>query len=489
MAIGTFTFEQEPIGSGDQVPVITNWTPVVPYSVQQTDISGLFYFKFILDVRIGSSGGLLIAKLKQRINGRSTTTNVSAVFDVKEIINSILEPQTTDYNVVVNDVYTMPIHKLGANDGSTKPFSLNASQVLAIYVKGYQEFSSSATDSPAPYDTTSDNDTRFYMAATLPLEIKRGTDNFQASTTADGDFGQFQLDDSSGKLLSDVQQGYDKTIDATAYYNKVRSTDYHTVGFLNGYDDFDSEANFFRIRYYNAAGTNLTSSDGNLYEDIDNITGNGGKTPATGTSLADRERLLYFGCGPGNLEAQTAETYARPSDSGYSGWAYYSIQANKTGGTAKSALYYFIKDDDNCKGFKVRRLGWLNNVGCWDYFNFKMKSRQTVNVKRNEYSTMLGEFNKKMYSYDNFGRGRKTRKIDATLTETINTDWLTESEANLLESLIISNDVYVIENDDTTYTVPVIIKDTRYIRKTIANDKLMRYTITIEYANPLNTNS
>tara|TARA_R110002020_G_scaffold129058_2_gene289204 strand:+ start:3721 stop:5190 length:1470 start_codon:yes stop_codon:yes gene_type:complete len=489
MAIGTFTFTQEPIGTGDEVPVITNWTPVVPYSAKQTDISALYYFKFILDVRIGSSGGTLIARLKQRINGLNTTVNVAAVFDVKEIINSVLEPQTTDYNIVVNAVNTMPIHKLAANDGSTKPFSLNALQLRSIYVKGYQEFSSSATDSPTSHDATSDNDTRFYMAATLPLETKRGTDNFQSGTTAAGDFGQFQLDGSAGKLLSDVQKGYDGTVGASVYYNKVRSTDYHTVGFLNSFDDFDSEANLFRIRYYNAAGTNLTSSDGNLYEDIDNITGNGGKTPATGTSLSDSEMLLYFGCGPANLEAQTANTYARPSDGGYSGWAYYFVEGCKTGGSGRSAKYYFIKDDDNCKGFKVRRLGWLNNVGCWDYFNFKMKSRQTVNVKRNEYSTMLGEFNKEMYSYNNFGRGRKTRKIDATLTETINTDWLTESEATLLESLIISNDVYVIENDDTTYTVPIIIKDTRYIRKTIANDKLMRYTITIEYANPLNTNS
>ena len=52
-----------------------------------------------------------------------------------------------------------------------------------------------------------------------------------------------------------------------------------------------------------------------------------------------------------------------------------------------------------------------------------------------------------------------------------------------------STNVNIIENSDTTFTVPVIISDTSFIKKTVANDKLIQYTINIEYANPLNTNS
>ena len=53
-----------------------------------------------------------------------------------------------------------------------------------------------------------------------------------------------------------------------------------------------------------------------------------------------------------------------------------------------------------------------------------------------------------------------------------------------------STNVEVIENADTDYTVPVMVTDTSFVRKTVANDKIqIQYTIQIEYANPLNTNS
>ena len=102
---------------------------------------------------------------------------------------------------------------------------------------------------------------------------------------------------------------------------------------------------------------------------------------------------------------------------------------------------------------------------------------------------MLGDFNNTMYSYDNFGRGKKTRTTTAILKETLQTDWISEADAVLLESLIMSTNVQIVENADTTYTVPVMVSDKSFIKKTVANDKLIKYTINIEYANPINTNS
>ena len=76
------------------------------------------------------------------------------------------------------------------------------------------------------------------------------------------------------------------------------------------------------------------------------------------------------------------------------------------------------------------------------------------------------------------------------LRETLNTDWISEEETTLLESLLMSTNVNIIENADTTYTVPVMITDTNFVRKTVANEGVkIQYTINIEYANPLNTNS
>ena len=244
------------------------------------------------------------------------------------------------------------------------------------------------------------------------------------------------------------------------------------------------------IVYYNSAGASIGS-----YAILNNAT-NGGANPASGGEVTNNaERLIYFGCGPGNLQASTVIPVSgssgdvRPSE--HSGWAYYTIQGyNATSITTKTAQYYFIRQDASCKGFKIRRLGWLNSVGCWDYFNFKMKSKQSVDVKRNTYGQMLGEFNSTEYSYNNFDATRKVRSTTAMLKETLNTDWITEEDAELLEKCVMSTDVFIIENADTTYTVPVLVTNKSIVRKTIANNKIkIQYTINIEYANPLNTNS
>ena len=101
----------------------------------------------------------------------------------------------------------------------------------------------------------------------------------------------------------------------------------------------------------------------------------------------------------------------------------------------------------------------------------------------------MGRFNGSKWSYNNTMRGKRTRETTAILKETLNTDWINEADARLLEKLIMSNDVYIVENADTTYTEGVIVTDSSFIKKTVANDNLIQYSITIEYANPINTNS
>ena len=72
MALGLITFAQKPVNTTSKVPVITNWTPMIGYMVLQDDISGLFYFKLILEVRLDDASGTLLAKIKQRRNGFSS---------------------------------------------------------------------------------------------------------------------------------------------------------------------------------------------------------------------------------------------------------------------------------------------------------------------------------------------------------------------------------------------------------------------------------
>ena len=484
MALGNITFAQEPVNTTSKVPVITNWTPIIGYMVYQDDISSLFYFKLILEVRLDDASGTLLAKIKQRRNGYSSdisNNRARAFFDLRDIVNSQLVDTVFDQNDT--GVPFRTIHKIGANT-TTKPFSVNGdnttdgTQIQTIFVKAYQQYSAAANEVPAEALTPTANDTLHYLQASLPLMTARDdTGNYVQSNA----FNVYNASGSTDLFLSDVEQSVGSH-GVYGYVNYVRNADYHTVAFLNDESNFSSHIDKIRIIYYTSAGASINSTD------INNVSGNGGEAPTDG-SLTDAERLIYFGCGTANLEAQTVSGASNAKPSNNSNWAYYTIQGMDGSSNAMTSLYYFINQDGSCKGFKVRRLAWRNSVGGYDYFNFKMKSTQTINVQRNNYSSMLGTFNKSKWRYNNTQRGKATRQTTATLSEMLNTDWMTEQDANLLEKLILSTDVYIVENADTDFTQAVIIKDSTFVKKTVANDKMIKYTMSIEYSNPVNTNS
>ena len=495
MGLGTISWEQYPVLTTANIPVLTNWTPAIGYMLHNDDISGLFYFKLVLEVRLTDSTGTLLGKIKLRRNGYSpdvTGDEARAFFDLREIINSQIVNTVFDQNQNTSPFES--IHKLGANE-TDKPFSLNGdrntdkTQIVTIYVKGYQQYSSSADEVPAEDSSESVDSTEYWIGASLPLFTPRGSTYLQGSSP----FTSYQASFLTDKFLSDLSTDYNAEYDLSGYINYVRwndttnTGDYHTVAFLNDQTNFTSDVKYIEVVYYNSAGSELSNTF------FGNSSTLGGEAPNTANE--DKERLIYFGCGTANLNAQevTGKEEAQPSDSANDGWAYYTIRGydmnNPDAYTAKTATYYFVKEGGSCKGFKVRRLAWRNSLGCYDYFNFKMKSTQTVEVKRDNYNTMIGTFNKSIWRYNNTQRGKTTRQTSAILKETLNTDWLTAPQANLMEKLIMSTDVYIVENAETTYTEGVIVTDSSFVRKTSANDKLIKYTINIEYANPINTNS
>ena len=353
MALGNISFAQKPVNTTSKVPVITNWTPLIGYMIYQDDISGLFYFKLILEVRLDDASGTLIAKMKQRRNGYSsdiTNNRARAFFDLRDTVNSQLVDTVFDQNDT--GVPFRTIHKVGVNTAA-KPFSVNGdnttdqTQIQKIFVKAYQQYSSSESAIPAEDTTPTVNDTLYYLQASLPLMTARSTDSDYVQSDA---FNVYNASGATDLFLSDVETSTGD-YNLSGYLNYIQDTDYHTVAFLNDNSNFDSDIDFIEVAYYDSTGSLINSK-----QYIANISANGGEAPTDG-SLTDAERLLYFGCGAGNLEAQSDTTAARPSNN--SGWAYYTIRGtgNNSGTIAyKTATYYFIKQDGSCKGYKVRRL-------------------------------------------------------------------------------------------------------------------------------------
>ena len=233
---------------------------------------------------------------------------------------------------------------------------------------------------------------------------------------------------------------------------------------------------------------------------FDNSNANGGSTAAESTTV--QEAILYFGCGTKNLQTQSLETNARPSN--FSNWAYYRICGTTTdadtGGqpdTRCTKFYNFYrygsgaKVDDrhqSCTRYNNVRLAWRNRLGAWDYMNFRGKSIESVDVTSEEMESVPGTWDLGRYAYYNYERGKETLYTEAIRKLVINSDYLNEDEAVWLEELFTSTDIQII--DDNSIVYPVIITNKMYTKKTSVNDKIkIQYTINLEYANKVRTNS
>tara|TARA_R100000655_G_scaffold46257_2_gene83187 strand:- start:3853 stop:5409 length:1557 start_codon:yes stop_codon:yes gene_type:complete len=518
MSTNNLSIVQQPIDSTVKTPVITNWTPMLGYMIYKNEnVGALFFYKIRLEVYRGSdsSTGTLLARLKQRRNGYSVDVasgKARAFFDIKEIVNSQLANTYYDQNLTGFPFST--IHKVGANvyNDVGDPdvyyiFSVSGErryglrQVDEFYVTASDCYSVSGASAALCYTPdTPVEDSAYYMQASLPLHQPRGitaNSDPDAGYTMGIAFQNYSLNSSTSLFLSD------NPLQANLYgsggvkaLNKIHDGDYHTLAFLSNVAVFDSNPVSFVIKYYNRDNALQTTSI------IDNIEDNGGFGPSlTGVTATNDRKLLYFGCGPGNLEAfvNDGSTTHQPSNAQNNTWVSYTVQAVDEYEDPVSQEVVFVRQSfrrnfyAECTRYPKRRLAWRNSLGGYDYFNFILKSTQTIDVERNKYSKMLGIFDKSRYYYSSWQTGDAVRQTTAKKKETLNTNFITEAEGILMEKLFMSTDVFILENsselDPVRHTEAVTITDTSFIKKTVVNDTLIQYSLTIEYSTEINTNS
>ena len=240
------------------------------------------------------------------------------------------------------------------------------------------------------------------------------------------------------------------------------------------------------IEYYNSSGGQIGST-----KYFTNDVASGGKATADDV----KNSLLYFGCGTYNLESQVDEPDNQPSE--FTDWAYYVIYGADGSGNQETDKYYFYRygsgatvDDrhQSCSRYDNVRLAWRNRLGAWDYMNFRGKSIESIDIKSEEMERVVGSWNSATFDYENYDRGRETLFTEAKRKLVVNSDWLNEDEGAWLEELFTSTNVHLLADNSIVY--PMIITNTTYTKKTSVNDKIkIQYTINLEYANKVKTNS
>ena len=266
----------------------------------------------------------------------------------------------------------------------------------------------------------------------------------------------------------------------------ARISDYGTLPFLNAWWDAASE--------YTITTATITLLDSNnsvlATTVVDTSMNNGGFSLNTNAPA----KLLYFGCFPANLNNWWTDFATHKNNI-----AEIQVSTN-IGGTQSSETYKIKIICDNEKGYEGIRLCWLNQWGAWDYYTFNKKSVRSTQTNRETYTQLGGTWNESTFQIAGYKGGKKNFRVNATEKITMNTDYLNEAESIWMEELINSTEVYLINGYDGTesspyetitnkYVEPVRVTTSSYTRKTIANDKLMQYTIEVEKSKTKRTQS
>ena len=440
-------------------------------------------FRYIAQVYISTTdASTWVERAKIKIHKNSADVGI---VDVHKIVRSYLETQ--EKNVGNQEAIAGSIHSIGISDTSNS-YSQNTSQVVGVKLVGGYEKASSAT--AAPEETLT-------LANTIIYSIPASTPYTDTGTNVGGlDYIITSPSSSNNPLTNYIPSGATKKFLTNAprvQFVRGSSTaadnvDELTIAFINKGLVTDGDALVkMAIEYYNSAGGQIGST-----KYFTNDTGSGGKATADDV----KNSLLYFGCGTANLENQVDEPDNQPSE--FADWAYYVIYGADGSGNQETDKYYFYRygatrtgvDDrhQSCTRYDNVRLAWRNRLGAWDYMNFRGKSTESVDITRSDAGSVPGTWDSATFTYNNWDRGKSTLHTEATRKLTINSDWLNPDEGIWLEELFTSTNVQILADNNVVY--PVVITDKRFTKKTSVNNKIkIQYTVNLEYANKVRTNS
>jgi hypothetical protein len=266
--------------------------------------------------------------------------------------------------------------------------------------------------------------------------------------------------------------------------------DYGTISFLN-FLPTTSGANpnkitYVQVKYFDASGSFTANIDyGQFWS-------SGGST-----NLDDIfSHLLFLGIYPGNI-SNTNTTFRTALDANnvsyytIAGYTSVSAPSGSGYGTPSTDIYTVNVNCPDLKGYESIRLCWLNQWGTWDYYTFNKKSTRSLQSKKTTYTQTRGTWNQNSLEIFGFEGGKKNFRVNTIEKIQMNTDYINEENSLWFEELVNSPEVYILNGYDSTevapyntitnkYVEPVLLTTSSFVRKTIANDKLIQYTFEVE---------
>jgi hypothetical protein len=277
-------------------------------------------------------------------------------------------------------------------------------------------------------------------------------------------------------------------------------TDYLTVALLNGAlnGSTSSAQDIYAIKYdvYYTGSLIFTSSAYNVGSGLSASFG-GPRTASTqlwssvatvqtcsinSGSQSSGSLLIYSGIGPANLTADGAYNFST------SPWDSYVVKfcaqsgSNQINNNGVWDTFTITKSDGNC-GYAGVRFAWINDYGVWDWFTFTLASDKVTNMERSKYRANFVPYNTSTTTapYNIKRRGESYFDINLDEIFTANSDFLTQEQADWVQGLFYSPNVYIQEGSTM---IPIIILDNNFASKTNPRtQKNFQYQVTFALAN------
>ena len=440
-----------------------------------TIVATAFNVKYIAEVHVSGTGQILIND-DTRIGTFKTTPNNagSGIFDFRPVAETFVKPDNEasegQASYKGNTRLDIPIHLVDL-------FSMSDNSVKWFGVKFYVEYSVSATSEIIQSDPVISGSWIIFngvLQYSDPLTLINGNYGY--------DIGKFTFYNANAlRYLTNAP-----------LVQYARATDYGTFSFFNWTTNtatwpLPQRIEKYEIKFYDASDSLLlTKTEFNTI-----LTGGTGNS-----DFSPRGFLMYHGGFPANLRVDASVDALFDAGS----VAYYKTSVFPVYGTGSLKFTVNIICTSNTKNYEMIRLTWLNQWGTWDYYTFTMKSTRSITSKKTPYHQEGGTWNESTFKIKGWKGGKKNFRVNSTEKIRINTDFVSEEEGAWFEELINSSEVYIINEFDSTevtpyntitnkYVEPVVVTTSNYIKKTIANDKIMQYTFEIEKSKMQRTQS
>ena len=222
--------------------------------------------------------------------------------------------------------------------------------------------------------------------------------------------------------------------------------------------------------YYLSSDNNVTKCNVASYD------ANGVSLQTGYFEISTTNKYAYVAVGTKDLTTSSASiwTGATPSNI-IDGASYYDVTLEGTA-LQKTVRYYI---DAKCSKYEPIRLHWLNSLGGIDSFNFNAKSTEDTRIKRATYSQDEHTFTGTKWEYGKESRGTTDYHITTQDKLTVNTDYLTEEQSELMKDLFSSPIIFQELNGSL---IAMSGKPKKISKQTSLNDKLMQYTFEMDYA-------